>query len=232
MNNLFSQPPEPIIWLQLIIYMVPVMTFIWLLAMWANHEDYKKLNNIKGWSDKDMNTKQLIIGTILSCIVGSSGYLVGTYYGSINMLDSIYGNVEQELDIMESRLSDLNTREVEASLEEIKLKVLNKVPSKKAITDLHLQIDSLNDRLLLLSKELMEVHIGLENKLTVLEDNTEGLVTDMSTSINSEVTEVKKQFGEMYDKVDSLYTDLQYITNTIDIARKNFFGKQVFKVKK
>jgi hypothetical protein len=78
----------------------------------------------------------------------------------------------------------------------------------------------------------MEVHIGLENKLTVLEDNTEGLVTDMSTSINSEVTEVKKQFGEMYDKVDSLYTDLQYITNTIDIARKNFFGKQVFKVKK
>jgi regulator of replication initiation timing len=232
MNNLSLQPPEPLIWLQVIIYTMPVMAFLWLLFMWANHEDYKKLNNIKGWSDKPMTIKQLIYGTVLSCIVATSGYLIGAYYGSISMLDSIYGNVEQELDIMESRIKDINTQEVKASLEEIKLKVLNKVPSKKAISDLHLQIDSLNDRLLMLSKELMEVHMELEMELSDLEDNTKSLITDMSVSMNTEVKQVKKQFGEMYDKVDSLYTDLQHITNTIDIAKDNFFGKRVFKVKK
>ena len=216
-------------WIWVIIYTIPVMTVLWLLFIWANHEEYKKEHNIKGWSDKDMNVKQLIVGTLVSTVVGISGYMFGTYYGSINMLETIYGNVESELDIMETRIKDINTREVEASLEEIKQKVLNKVPSKKAISDLHIQIDSLNDRLLMLSKELMEVHMELEMELSDLEDNTRGLVNDMTTSIN---TEVKKQFGEMYDKVDSLYTDLEHITNTINIAKENFFGKQVFKVKK
>ena len=216
-------------WLWVIIYTMPVMVVLYLLFMWANHEDYKKEHNIKGWSDKDMNVKQLLVATAVSAIVGTSGYLVGAYYGSINMLDTIYGNVESELDIMESRIKDINTREVEASLEEIKQKVLNKVPSKQAIADLHIQIDSVNDRILMLSKELMEVHMELEFELSELEDGTQILITDMSTSINSEV---KKQFGEMYDKVDSLYTDLEHITNTINIAKENFFGKQVFKVKK
>ena len=213
-------------WLWVIIYMMPIMTVVWLLGMWANHEDYKKEHNIKGWSDKDMNVKQLLVTTLVSTIVGTSGYLIGTYYGSISMLDTIYGNVESELNIMESRIKDINTREVEASLEEIKQKVLNKVPSKKAISDLHIQIDSLNDRLLMLSKELMEVHMELEMELSDLEDNTRGLVNDMTTSIN---TEVKKQFGEMYDKVDSLYQDLEHITNTIDTAKETFLGKYIIK---
>ena len=213
-------------WLWVIIYMMPIMTVVWLLGMWANHEDYKKEHNIKGWSDKDMNVKQLLVTTLVSTIVGTSGYLIGTYYGSISMLDTIYGNVESELNIMESRIKDINTREVEASLEEIKQKVLNKVPSKEAISDLHIQIDSLNDRLLMLSKELMEVHMELEMELSDLEDNTRGLVNDMTTSIN---TEVKKQFGEMYDKVDSLYQDLEHITNTIDTAKETFLGKYIIK---
>ena len=213
-------------WIWVIIYMMPVMVTLWLLFMWANHEDYKKEHNIKGWSDKDMNVKQLLVTTLVSTIVGTSGYLIGTYYGSISMLDTIYGNVESELNIMESRIKDINTREVEASLEEIKQKVLNKVPSKEAISDLHIQIDSLNDRLLMLSKELMEVHMELEMELSDLEDNTRGLVNDMTTSIN---TEVKKQFGEMYDKVDSLYQDLEHITNTIDTAKETFLGKYIIK---
>jgi len=77
------------IWIWVIIYMMPVMTALWLLLMWANHEDYKKEHNIKGWSDKDMNVKQLLVATAVSTIVGTSGYLIGTYYGSISMLDTI-----------------------------------------------------------------------------------------------------------------------------------------------
>jgi len=213
-------------WLWVIIYMMPVMTALWLLLMWANHEDYKKEHNIKGWSDKDMNVKQLLVATAVSAIVGTSGYLVGAYYGSINMLDTIYGNVESELDIMESRIKDINTREVEASLEEIKQKVLNKVPSKQAIADLHIQIDSLNDRLLLLSKELMEIHMELKVELSNLEDNAKTFVNDKFTE--SEV-EIKKQFGEMYDRVDVLYKELTEVNELLDIAKETFLGKYIIK---
>ena len=213
-------------WIWVIIYMMPVMTFMWLLGMWANHEDYKKEHNIKGWSDKDMNVKQLLVATAVSTVVGFTGYMVGTYYGSISMLDTIYGNVESELNTMESRIKDINTREVEASLEEIKQKVLNKVPSKEAISDLHIQIDSLNDRLLLLSKELMEIHMELKVELSNLEDNAKTFVNDKFTE--SEV-EIKKQFGEMYDRVDVLYKDLETIRSTIDQAKETFLGKYIIK---
>ena len=213
-------------WIWVIIYMMPVMTALWLLLMWANHEDYKKEHNIKGWSDKDMNVKQLLVATAVSAIVGTSGYLVGAYYGSINMLDTIYGNVESELDIMESRIKDINTQEVEASLEEIKQKVLNKVPSKQAIADLHIQIDSVNDRLLMLSKELMEVHMELEMELSKVEDGARVLVNDMTVTMNAEV---KKQFGEMYDRVDVLYKELTEVNELLDTAKETFLGKYIIK---
>ena len=82
---------EEFIWV--IIFMMPITIIMWLLGMWATHEDYKKEHNIKGWSDKDMNVKQLIAITLVSTVVGISGYLVGTYYGAISMLDTMYGNV-------------------------------------------------------------------------------------------------------------------------------------------
>ncbi len=213
-------------WLWVIIYTMPVMVVLYLLLMWANHEDYKKEHNIKGWSDKDMNVKQLLVATAVSTIVGTSGYLIGAYYGSINMLDTIYGNVESELNIMETRIKDINTREVEASLEEIKQKVLNKVPSKQAIADLHIQIDSVNDRLLMLSKELMEVHMELEMELSNLADNARDYVNDMAVTMN---TEVKKQFEEMYGRVDVLYKELEEVNQLLDTAKETFLGKYIIK---
>ena len=213
-------------WLWVIIYTIPVMTVLWLLLIWANHEEYKKEHNIKGWSDKDMNIKQLVVATVFGIIVGTSGYLVGTYYGSIDMLDTIYGNVENELDIMESKLKDVNTREIEYKLEEIKTKVLNKVPSKESITELNEQIASLNERLLLLSHELMEVHTKLEMELSDLEDNAKTFVNDKFTE--SEV-KMKKQFGEMYDRVDVIYKELEEISTIIDQAKETFLGKYIIK---
>ena len=142
------------------------------------------------------------------------------------MLDTIYGNVESELNIMETRIKDINTREVEASLEEIKQKVLNKVPSKQAIADLHIQIDSVNDRLLMLSKELMEVHMELEMELSKVEDGARTLVKDMTVTMN---TEVKKQFEEMYGRVDILYKELEEVDQLLDTAKETFLGKYIIK---
>ena len=213
-------------WIWVIIYMMPLATVLWFLFMWANHEDYKKEHNIKGWSDKDMNIKQLVVAIVFGIIVGTSGYLVGTYYGSIDMLDTIYGNVENELDIMESKLKDVNTREIEYKLEEIKTKVLNKVPSKESITELNEQIASLNERLLLLSHELMEVHTKLEMELSDLEDNAKTFVNDKFTESEAKM---KKQFGEMYDRVDAIYKELEEISTIIDQAKETFLGKYIIK---
>ena len=214
------------IWIWVIIYMMPVMAALWLLLMWATHEENKKEHNIKGWSDKDMNVKQLIVVTVVSTIVGISGYLAGTYYGAINVVDTIYGNVENELDILESKLKDISTREVKASLEEIKQKVLNKVPSKEAISDLRIQIDSVNDRLLMLSKELMEVHTAVERQLLDLENTTKDFV---DKKMDDGAKEVKKQLGEMYDRVDVLYKDLENLTGKLDKAKETFLGKYIIK---
>jgi hypothetical protein len=225
MNDItWSAFSQESIWV--IIYMMPVTVVLWLLFMWANHEDYKKEHNIIGWSDKDMNVKQLIVVTVVSTIVGISGYLVGTYYGAISMLDTIYSNVENELDIMESRIKDISTREVKASLEDIKQKVLNKVPSKEAISDLRIQIDSVNDRLLMLSKELMEVHTAVERQLLDLENTTKDFV---DKKIDDGAKEVKKQLGEMYDRVDVLYKDLENLTGKLDKAKETFLGKYIIK---
>jgi hypothetical protein len=210
--------------------MMPVGTALWLLFMWANHEDYKKEHNIKGWSDKDMNVKQLLVATVVSIIVATSGYLVGTYYGTINMLETMYGNVESELVIMESRIKDINTQEVKASLEEIKQKVLNKVPSKESIAELNLQIESVNDRLLLLSNELMKVHMELEMELSKVEDGARAFVeeeiNDMTVIMN---TEFHTQFEEMYGKVDVLYKELAEVNILLDTAKETFLGKYIIK---
>ena len=217
---------EKYIWIWVIIYMMPVGTALWLLFMWANHEDYKKEHNIKGWSDKDMNVKQLLVATVVSIIVATSGYLVGTYYGTINMLETMYGNVESELVIMESRIKDINTQEVKASLEEIKQKVLNKVPSKESIAELNLQIESVNDRLLLLSNELMKVHMELEMELLKVEDGARAFVNDMTVIMN---TEFHTQFEEMYGKVDVLYKELAEVNVLLDTAKETFLGKYIIK---
>ena len=157
-------------WIWVIIYMIPVMTFMWLLGMWATHEDYKKEHNIKGWSDKEMNAKQIILTTIVSTIVGTTGWLGGLYYGSANMLDTIYGNVESELDILES----VSTKKIESQLEQLKIKVLNKVPTQQDIIDMSAQVDGINERIVMLALE------------------TQSLITDLKYSVRKDINSTKQ----------------------------------------
>ena len=211
-----------------LIYMMPVMTALWLLFIWANHEDYKKKHNIKGWSDKDMNVKQLIVATLVSTVVGLSGFMIGTYYGSIEVVEVLYDNVGIELDILEGKLKDTNLRTIKTELDNVRTQVLSKIPTKASlgINQMSEEVASLNERLLMLSKELMEVHMELEMELSKLEDGTRELVNDMTVTMN---TEVKKQFDEMYDKVDKLQADLLGIRNILNTAKETFLGKMIIK---
>ena len=219
---------EEFIWV--IIYLVPISVVVWTLGMWATHEDYKKEHNIKGWSDKEMNAKQIILTSIVSTIVGTTGWLGGVYYGSVNMLDSIYDNVENELDIFESKLESVSTKKIESQLEQLKIKVLNKVPSQQDIIDMSAQVDGINERIVMLASETQSLISDL--KYSVREDlnkTTTDLTNNVESSITAQSDSVKKEIGKLYDKVDVLYKELTEVTALIDKAKENFIGKRVFK---
>jgi len=78
----------------------------------------------------------------------------------------------------------------------------------------------------MLSKELMEVHMELEMELSKVEDGARTLVKDMTVTMN---TEVKKQFEEMYGKVDILYKELAEVNELLDTAKETFLGKYIIK---
>ena len=213
--------------------MMPLATVLWFLFMWANHEDYKKEHNIKGWSDKEMNAKQIILTSIISTIVGITGWLGGTYYGSIRMLDTVYSNVENELDILGSKLESVSTKKIESQLEQLKIKVLNKVPTQQDIIDMSAQVDKINEKIAMLALETQSlisdlkysVREDLNNTTTELTNKVESLITAQSDS-------VKKEIGKLYDRLDVLYKDLEGVSTLIDKAKNTFFGKSVFKEKK
>jgi hypothetical protein len=222
---------EEFIWT--LIYMMPVGSALWLLLMWANHEDYKKEHNIKGWSDKEMNAKQIILTTIVSTIVGTTGWLGGLYYGSANMLDTIYGNVENELDILESKLESVSTKKIESQLEQLKIKVLNKVPTKQDIIDMSAQVDGINERIVMLALETQSLITDLKYSLRKdLNETTTELSNKVESSITAQSDSVKKEIGKLYDRLDVLYKDLEEVSTIIDKAKNTFFGKSVFKEKK
>ena len=222
---------EEFIWT--LIYMMPVGSALWLLLMWANHEDYKKEHNIKGWSDKEMNAKQIILTTIVSTIVGTTGWLGGLYYGSANMLDTIYGNVENELDILESKLESVSTKKIESQLEQLKIKVLNKVPTKQDIIDMSAQVDGINERIVMLALETQSLITDLKYSVRKdLNNTTTELSNKVESSITAQSDSVKKEIGKLYDRLDVLYKDLEEVSTIIDKAKNTFFGKSVFKEKK
>ena len=210
------------IWISILFWYIPLTIVVWLIGMWATHEDYKKEHNIKGWSDKDMNAKQIILTSILSFIVGTTGWLGGVYYGSLSMFDTMYANVGQELDLLETKLENVSTKKIESQLEQLKIKVLNKVPSQQDVINMSKQVDEINTRIEMLATETQSL-------LTDLNKTTTDLTNKVDNTITAQSDSVKKEFGKLYDRLDVIYKDLEKISDTIDTAKETFLGKYIIK---
>ncbi len=218
------------IWISILFWYIPLTIVVWLIGMWATHEDYKKEHNIKGWSDKDMNAKQIILTSILSFIVGTTGWLGGVYYGSLSMFDTMYANVGQELDLLETKLENVSTKKIESQLEQLKASVLNKVPSRQDVIDMSTQVDEINERIVMLTLETQRILSDLKIDVkTELNNTTTELTDNVESSITAQSDSVKKEFGKLYDRLDVLYKDLEKISNTIDTAKETFLGKYIIK---
>tara|TARA_Y100001951_G_scaffold96695_1_gene95632 strand:+ start:189 stop:875 length:687 start_codon:yes stop_codon:yes gene_type:complete len=217
-------------WSSMLLWSIPLIIVVWLVGMWATYEDYKKEYNIKGWSDKDMNAKQIILTSILSVIVGTTGWLGGVYYGSLSMFDTMYANVGQELDILETKLESVSTKKIESELEQLKIKVLNKVPSQQDVINMSKQVDEINTRIEMLATETQSLLTDL--KFSVIEDlnkTTTDLTNKVDNTITAQSDSVKKEFGKLYDRLDVIYKDLEKISDTIDTAKETFLGKYIIK---
>ena len=146
------------------------------------------------------------------------------------MFDTMYANVGQELDILETKLESVSTKKIESELEQLKIKVLNKVPSQQDVINMSKQVDEINTRIEMLATETQSLLTDL--KFSVIEDlnkTTTDLTNKVDNTITAQSDSVKKEFGKLYDRLDVIYKDLEKISDTIDTAKETFLGKYIIK---
>ena len=207
-------------WINVLFWSLPLTTYMWLLGMWATMKDNEPEE------EKEEMTLMKALGTTLLCVlVGVIGIGGGSWYTTNKIFDPLIKqikNTTSNANVVLKQVKEITSREeMNKNLNKISNTVINEVSS-----DFTEKIDDVNVRILLLSDELMEVHIELEQQLSDLEDDTKSFVNN---KVSDSEKEVKKQIGEMYDRVDSLYKDLENLTVKLDKAKATFLGKYIIK---
>ena len=212
----FSYPD----WIYVLFWSLPLTVYMWLLGMWATMKDNEPEE------EKEEMTLMKALGTTLLCVlVGVIGIGGGSWYTTNKLFDPLIKQVKKttsNANVVLRQVKDITSKEeMNRNLNKISNTVINEVSS-----DFTEKIDDVNNRIVLLSNELMEVHTELELQLSKLEDNTKSFVNN---KVSESEKEVKKQIGEMYDRVDSLYKDLENLTSKLDKAKETFLGKYIIK---
>ena len=207
-------------WIDVLFWSLPLTVYMWLLGMWATMKDNEPEE------EKEEMTLMKALGTTLLCVlVGVIGIGGGSWYTTNKIFDPLIKQIKNtttNANVVLKQVKEITSREeMNKNLNKISNTVINEVSS-----DFTEKIDDVNVRILLLSDELMEVHIELEQQLSDLEDDTKSFVNN---KVSDSEKEVKKQIGEMYDRVDSLYKDLENLTVKLDKAKETFLGKYIIK---
>ena len=208
------------IWIDIVFWSIPLIIYMWLLAMWANAKD----NQLK--EEKEEMTFIRALGTTLLCVlVGVVGVGGGSWYTTNKLFDPLLKEVKGITFTAQSVLRQVKGF---ATKEELSIRLKNTSNSirEDISKDFSEKIEDVNVRLLLLSVEIMDVHIELEQQLFDLEDSTKSFVN--SKVIKTE-EDIKKQLSEIYDKIDVLYKDLEKVSGIIDSAKETFLGRYIIK---
>ena len=211
------------LWIDVLFWSILVLMYMWILGMWANAKD----NQPK--EEKEELTLVRAVGTTLLCVlIGVLGFGGGSWYTTDKLFSPLIKEVKETTFTARSVLREIKSfatkEEFNRRLKEIRSLVKEDMDSN--LEKLSNDFDNVNERILLLSKELMGVHMELEMELLNLEDNTKSFI---DSKITESEKEIKKQLGEMYDRVDVLYEDLEKISSTIDTAKETFLGKFIIK---
>ena len=208
------------IWIDIIFWSLPLIVYMWCLGVWANIKDTQSKE------EKEEMTLVKALGTTLLCVfVGIIGVGGGSWYTTNKLFDPLIKDVKGITFTVQSVLREVKGFATKEELS-IRLKSIGNSVREDISNDFNKKIEGVNERLLLLSHELMEVHMELEMELSNLENNTKTFINDKVTKSEEEV---RKQFGEMYDKLDVLYKDLENLSGIIDSAKETLLGKYIIK---
>jgi molecular chaperone DnaK (HSP70) len=208
------------IWIDIIFWSLPLIAYMWCLGIWANIKDTQSKE------EKEEMTLVKALGTTLLCVfVGIIGVGGGSWYTTNKLFDPLIKDVKGITFNVQSVLREVKGFATKEELS-IRLKSIGNSVREDISNDFNKKIEDVNERLLLLSHELMEVHMELEMELSNLENNTKTFINDKVTKSEEEV---RKQFGEMYDKLDVLYKDLENLSGIIDSAKETLLGKYIIK---
>ena len=207
-------------WIEVVFWSIPLLIYMWILGMWANAKDNQPEE------EKEEMTFIRALGTTLLCVlVGVVGIGGGSWYTTNKLFDPLIKEVRKTTSAAQSVLRQVKGF---ATKEELSIRLKNTSDSVREdiSNNFSKKIEDVNERLLLLSTELMDVHVHIEQQLFDLEDSTKSFVNNKVIKTEKEI---KKQLGEMYDRVDVLYKDLDKLSSTIDTAKETFLGKLIIK---
>ena len=188
--------------------------------MWASAKDNQPEE------EKEEMTFIRALGTTLLCVfVGVVGIGGGSWYTTNKLFDPLIKEVKGITFTAQTVLRQVKGFATKEELS-IRLKNASDLVREDISNNFSKKIEDVNERLLLLSTELMDVHVHIEQQLFDLEDSTKSFV---NRKVIKTEEEIKKQLGEIYDKTDILYKDLEKVSGIIDSAKQTFLGKYIIK---
>ena len=208
------------LWIDVVFWSIPLLIYMWILGMWASAKDNQPEE------EKEEMTFIRALGTTLLCVlVGVVGIGGGSWYTTNKLFDPLIKEVKGITFTAQTVLRQVKGFATKEELS-IRLKNASDLVREDISNNFSKKIEDVNERLLLLSTELMDVHVHIEQQLFDLEDSTKSFVNNKVIKTEKEI---KKQLGEMYDRVDVLYKDLDKLSSTIDTAKETFLGKLIIK---
>ena len=212
----------------IVIWCFPILTYLWIVGMWAAMVDDKKIR-IK--EKKKMNWLNALGPTLLCVFVGVVGYGGGVWYASDILLESVVSDVKEITNTADEVLSDVKSfasqKNIDRKIDKIRTSVENSVENdlnviSKDIGEANKRISELTDTI---NSSIMEI----KHMLLDMEGNVSNVKNYAKDSITKSEEEIKKELGVMYDKVDSLYKQLEEVSNTLDTIKESKIGKRIFK---
>ena len=210
-------------WINILIFSMPLTVYMWLLGMWATMKDNEPEE------EKEEMTLIRALGTTLLCVlVGVVGFGGGSWYTSNKLFKPVVEDLENISKTARKTLLDVSNIASKESMDKNLKKIKESIQSsiEEDFNKVGKNFDDVNQRIVLLSKDIMDLDSKIKQQIVDLENSTKTFVDE---ELSKGEEEVKKQLGEMYDKVDVLYKDLAKISETIDTAKETFLGKYIIK---
>ena len=209
----------------IVIWCFPILTYLWIVGMWAAMVDDKKLRTKE---KKKMNWLSALGTTLLCVIVGVAGYGGGVWYASDILLESVVSDVKEITNTADEVLSDVKSfasqKNIDRKIDKIRTSLENSVENDLNV--ISKDIGEANKRISELTEEINSSIVEIKHMLLNVEGNVKNYAKD---SVTKSAEEIKKELGVMYDKVDSLYKQLGEVSNTLDIIKESKVGQRILK---